>query len=65
MDCIPPGSSVNGDFWARILEWVAISFAGRSPRLCVENVFSALAGGFFTTEPPGKPNPGMRHLQIN
>ena len=25
LDCSPPGSSVHGIFWARILEWVAIS----------------------------------------
>ena len=25
MDCSPPGSSVHGVLWARILEWVAIS----------------------------------------
>ena len=27
MDCSPPDSSVHGIFWARILEWVAISFS--------------------------------------
>jgi len=27
IDCCPPGSSVHGIFQARILEWVAISFA--------------------------------------
>ena len=27
MDCSPPGSSVNGIFQARILEWVAIFFS--------------------------------------
>ena len=27
MDCSPPGSSVHGIFWARILEWVATSFS--------------------------------------
>ena len=27
MDCSPPGSSVHGIFQARLLEWVAISFA--------------------------------------
>ena len=27
MDCSPPGSSVHGNFQARILEWVAISFS--------------------------------------
>ena len=27
MDCSAPGSSVHGVSWARILEWVAISFS--------------------------------------
>ena len=27
MDCSPPGSSVHGIFWARILEWVSISYS--------------------------------------
>ena len=44
-------------FQARILEWVAISYSRESswPRdqTCISCV-SALAGGFFTTEPPGK-----------
>ena len=35
----PPGSSVHGIFWARILEWVAISFSrgssGPSSQTCV------------------------------
>ena len=30
MDCSLPGSSVHGNFQARILEWVAISFSRRS-----------------------------------
>ena len=30
MDFNPPGSSVNGIFQARVLEWVAISFSGGS-----------------------------------
>ena len=28
MDCSPPGSSVHGVLQARILEWVAIPYAG-------------------------------------
>ena len=46
LDCSLPGSSVPRISQARILEWVAIFFSRRS---------SALAGRFFTTEPPGKP----------
>ena len=29
IDCSPPGSSIQGTFWA-ILEWVSISFSRRS-----------------------------------
>ena len=56
MDCGPPGSSVHGIFQARILEWGAIS-SSRGRRKFnpgIEPESSALAGGFFTTEPPGK-----------
>ena len=59
MDCIPPGSSVHGSFQARILEWVAIPPPGDLPNQGIEAaapVSPALAGGFFTTEPPGKPH---------
>ena len=48
IDGSPPGSPVRGILQARILEWVAISFELMSP------ASPALAGGFFTTEPPGK-----------
>ena len=55
----PPGSSVHGIFQARILEWVAISSSREFPKprdqtriSCV----SCIAGRFFTTVPPGKPN---------
>ena len=55
MDYSPLGSPVPGISQARILEWVAISFSRGSfqprDRICV----SWSAGGFFTTEPPGKP----------
>ena len=57
MDCSLPGSSVHGIFQARILEWVANSFSGDLPDLGVEPMSPespALAGRFFTTEPPGK-----------
>ena len=49
MDCSTPGSPVHGNLQARILEWVAIWTHG------IEPMSPALAGGFFTTEPPGKP----------
>ena len=59
MDHNLPGSSVHGILQARIREWVAIysSRGSSQPRdgthiSCV----SCIAGGFFTTEPPGKPS---------
>ena len=54
MDCSLPGSSVHGILQARILEWVAISFSRDLPDPGIEPASPALAGGFFTTEPPGK-----------
>ena len=38
----------------RILEWVDTSFSGHVPGPGIEPAFSALAGRFFSTEPPGK-----------
>ena len=55
MNCNPPGSSVCGISQARIQEWVAISFSRGSSWPRDKPVSPALAGGFFTTEPPGKP----------
>ena len=55
MDCSPPGFSVHGVLQARILEWVAIPSPGDLPDPRIELGSPALAGGFFTTEPPGKP----------
>ena len=58
MDCSSPDSSVHGISQARILEWIAMPFSRRSSRprnwtgICR---VSCLAGGFFTAEPPGKP----------
>ena len=58
MDYSPPGSSLHGISQARILEWVASSFSRRSSRSRdwpLVSYVSALAGGFFTGEPPGDP----------
>ena len=49
MDDSPPDSSVHGILQVRILERVAIPSPG------IESLSSALAGGLFTTEPPGLP----------
>ena len=49
---------VHGIIQAKILEWVAISFSRASSQPKIEPASSALAGSFFTTEPPGKPRRG-------
>ena len=54
MDGSLPGSSVHGILQARILEWVAMPFSRDLPDPGVEPTSPALAGGFFTAEPPGK-----------
>ena len=57
MDCSPPGFSIHGISQAGRLEWVAISFSrGGLPDAGAEPGSPALAGGFFTTEPSGKPS---------
>ena len=56
MDYSPSGSSVHGISQARILEWVAICFSRASSQPKDQFMSPALAGGFFITEPPGKPN---------
>ena len=60
MDCNLPGSSVHGISQARILEWAAISFSKGiflTPEIHpgIDPASPALAGEFFTAEPPGKP----------
>ena len=51
----PPDSSVHGILQARILEWVAMPSSGDLPNPGIKPVSPALAGGFFTAEPPGSP----------
>ena len=53
MDCSPPGSSVHGISQARKLEWVAFPSPGDLPDPGITSASSALAGRFFTAEPPG------------
>ena len=59
MDYSPPGSSVHGISQARILEWVAISFSRDLSDPGIKPTPPALAGGFFITEPPGKPKDAL------
>ena len=55
MDSSLPGSSVHGFLQVIILEWVAISYSSGSSQPRIEPTSTALAGGFFTPVPPGKP----------
>ena len=58
IDCSPPGSSVHGILQAAILEQAALPSSRGSSRpgdRTVSPAAPALAGRFFTTEPPGKP----------
>ena len=48
MDCSPPGSSVHGIVWARILESVAISFSRGSSRPRNRTQISCITGRWFT-----------------
>ena len=50
MDCSPPGSSVYGQRDCGL----PFPSPGGLPDLEIEPESPALAGGFFTTEPPGK-----------
>jgi len=55
MDCDPPGCFVHGISQGIILEWVVTSFSRESSDPGIEPLSPALASGFFTPEPPGKP----------
>ena len=61
-DCSPPGSSVHGIFQSGILEWVAISFSRGCSQPRDLTHISSTAGGFFPTEPPGKPHVGYESI---
>ena len=53
--CSLPEFSIHGISQARLQEWVAISSSGDLPNSGIKSVFPSLAGRFFTTWPPGKP----------
>ena len=56
MDCSLPGSSVYGILQTRILEQVVIPFFRGSFQPRDQTHMPRIAEGFFTAEPPGKPN---------
>ena len=53
MDSRQSGSSVHGLSQAGILEWVAFPSPGDHSNPGIRPASPALAGGFFTIEPPG------------
>ena len=53
--CSPPGTCVHGISQVKILEWVAISLSKGSSQPRDRTHLYCIAGGFFTTEPAGKP----------
>ena len=56
MDCSLPGSSVHGILWARILEWVAISFPVDLPDPGIESGSPALQADFYWLSYEGNPS---------
>ena len=56
MDHSLPISSVHGIFQARILEGLPFPSPGHHPNSGIKPMSPALAGKFFTTEPPEKPS---------
>ena len=61
----PMGYTVYGILRVRILKWVAFPFSRRSSQSRFWTQISRFAGGFFTTEPQGKPkNTGVGSLSL-
>ena len=56
-DCSPPGPSVHGILWARILEWVAMASSRESSQPRNWTQVSPLQVDSLPSEPPGKPWP--------
>ena len=52
--CSPPGSSIHGILQVRMLEWVAMPSSRGSFWPRDQTCITCIAGGFFTTELPGK-----------
>ena len=53
--CDPMYYTVHGILQSRILECLAVPFSRGSSQLRDRTQVSRIAGGFFTTDPPGKP----------
>ena len=55
MDCRPPGSSVQGIFQSKILEWVPFPSPGDLPNPGIKPRSPASQADSLPSEPPGKP----------
>ena len=55
MDCSPPGSTVQGIFQARILEWIAIPFSRGYSQPRDQTLVSCIAARLFMFELQGSP----------
>ena len=55
MDCSPPCPTVHRISWQEYWNGLPFPSPGDLPDPRVEPTSPALAGGFFTAEPPGKP----------
>ena len=65
MGCSSPGSSVNGLFQARILEWVAMPSTRDFPNPGIETRSPSLQADSLPSEPPGKSmNTGVGSLSL-
>ena len=62
MDSSPPGSMgfSRQEYWS----WLSFPSSGDLPNPGTELVSLALVGGFFMTEPPGKPSTGRSWKQM-
>ena len=65
MDCSPPGSSIHGIFWARILEWGAISLSGESSWPRDWTRVSCIAGRLYRLSHQGIPNWVVNQILLN
>ena len=63
--CDPMDYTVHGILQARLLEWVAVPFSRGSSQPRDGTQVSCIAGGFFTSWPPGKyKNTGVGSLSL-
>ena len=62
MDCSPPGSSVHGILYAKILEWVVMPSSRGSSQLRDRTQVSHIAGEFFTDWATTEAHWDYRHI---